>query len=374
MFLLLASTAFAQPDVPSVSDVPAAPGPIVFDADERLTVDSEANDLFAMGQELSIAAPISDNLFGMAQWLDVEHAIGGDAMLMGERVRLSAPVSGDVYAVAKRLEIEPGAAIGGHLHAFAAEVILEGPVGGDVQITGGKVELAAAIGGDANLTVHNVEVGDGAAVGGTLRYQASDRFEALEAVVGGDVFFEEVVPEPAHRAEWDLEEETEERGSLLGDMLWSGLWMAWSYVSKLIVGVVLLALGGAATARVGHALLEEPGKAVGLGFVIASVVPVASLLAFVTILPIPLGVVGFSVWGIALYLGSIFAALAVGELLLQRIQPGAIGSPYVSLAVGLVPLVFVFAIPWLGTIAWLGVTLAGIGAAWVVVQERVASA
>ena len=125
-----------------------------------------------------------------------------------------------------------------------------------------------------------------------------------------------------------------------------------------------------AAAGVGRELADRPGASLGLGFVAACVLPVASTLALVTIVPFPLGILGWTAFFVLLYVAQLFAAQAVGDAILKRARPEAVGSPYVSLAVGLVPLVLLVAVPWVGSLAWVLATLAGLGALTLRLRDR----
>jgi len=97
--------------------------------------------------------------------------------------------------------------------------------------------------------------------------------------------------------------------------------------------------------------------------------PVVSLLACVTILPLPLGMLGFLLFAALLFVGQLVTAQAVGDEILRRFRPGTWGSPVMSMAVGLVPLALLASVPWVGGLVWLSATVAGGGAIWLQVRE-----
>jgi hypothetical protein len=143
----------------------------------------------------------------------------------------------------------------------------------------------------------------------------------------------------------------------------------WGWLTKFMVGALLLFVGGERVAAVGRRIVSHPGQALGLGFVTACVLPTASLLALAFVVPFPLGVLGFTAFAVALYVGQLFAAHAAGDAILRQLRPGAVGAPLLSLAVGLVPLILLGAIPWIGGLVWLVATLAGLGAVVATVRD-----
>jgi hypothetical protein len=339
-------------------------------ADQRVEVKGSANDLFVLAQDARLRAPVGDNAFVLAQDVSVDAPLSGDAYAMGESIEFDAPVAGDIYAMGGRIEILEGAAVNGNVNLMAGEVVIRAPIAGDVSIQAGRVELAAPIAGDLTLEVGEVVVEGDAAVAGSLDYAAPESNAALEQVTLGDVTYtvQEIEPEGVDTAVAEIEVQEEEGSSILVDTLWWGGMRGWGFFTKLLVGFVLLAIGGRPLANIGREIAANPGKSLGIGFIAACVLPVASTVAIVTVVPFPLGLLGFAALGILAYVGQIFAAQAVGDFLLKRVQPDAVGSPYLSLAVGLVPLIALCALPWLGNLAWLGFTCAGIGGLWSVTR------
>ncbi|MEQ1572106.1 MAG: hypothetical protein ABMA64_41140, partial [Myxococcota bacterium] len=365
--LSLAGVALAQDPVlvplpPTVPEVEVALTPdTLFRADEEVVVEERAQDLFLMGRSVELRADVLDNGMAMAQQVDVSAPVHGDLFVMAENVTITAPVGGDVYGLASRLQLVDGGSVGGNVLVGAGVVELDGPVGGDVQIGAGRVVLGGPIGGDVELEIGELELGPGATIGGDLVYEAPTEVAGVEGIVNGAVRFTQKVEEI------EVEDEPEAPPSLGSRLVSFSLWTSWSYASKLLVGAAFLALGGAGAARLGRSLGEQPGRALALGFVITCALPVASMLALALVIPIPLGILGWLAFLVALYGAQIVAAQALGEWALRRLggESEDPASPYLALAVGLVPLVLVTAIPWVGTLAWIGATVAGVGAVWI---------
>ncbi|MFT7520029.1 MAG: hypothetical protein ACI9MC_002173, partial [Kiritimatiellia bacterium] len=63
---------------------------------------------------------------------------------------------------------------------------------------------------------------------------------------------------------------------------------------------------------------------------------------------------------------------ALGDVILRRFRPDAWGSPVLSMVVGLVPLVLLMSLPWIGGLVWIAVMLLGFGAIFLAAREAVA--
>jgi cytoskeletal protein CcmA (bactofilin family) len=387
MIALLAATALAQPApppeaptvVPSEQQADAFPpdDPVVrevrarprFVGDGELTIDEIVEaDLFGAGGEVRVLAAVGDNAFLTGGDVSVEAPIDGDLFVAGGTLTVDAAVDGDVYVVGGEVELSSAAAVAGHVFALGGDVTIDGPVAGSLQVGSGHVVLGGPIGGDVQLEAGEIVVGRGASIGGDLTYTTPTRLPELEAIVAGSVEHVQT-PDEDEQAAALVEEQEEEESSWLSQLVWWSAFRVWGYGTKLVVGVLLLLLGGAALGRTARKVVERPAESLGLGFVVVSVLPVVSTIALVTVVPFPLGLLGWSMLVIGLYVGQLFAAQALGDLILKRFRPDAWGSPVLSLAVGLVPLVLLTSLPWLGKLVWLVATLFGLGALWLQVRE-----
>lgn len=334
--------------------------PHLFLSDPAVDVTEPSEDLFGLGQQVTVSAPVADNAFVVAQSATISAPVQGDVFAVGQVVRIDAPVAGDVYAVGERVEVTGSGAVAGDVYVGAANLVLEGPIGGDVHGGAGEVELDGPIGGNVSFDVGTMILGPNAAIGGDLTYDAPQPTPGVEGAVNGSVRFTERVLEV---------EEVEAEPTVAEGLFSQALWTTWSYLAHLLVGFVFLGLGGTAAGRIGRVLREQPGRSLGLGFLAVMAVPVLSMLAIALVIPMPLGFLGLAGFVAGLYVAQVFTAQALGDQILRRFRPGAIGSPWVSMAVGLAPLVLLSALPWFGTLIWLVATCLGLGAAWVALRE-----
>ncbi len=367
----------------------AAPNPVRFEMDQDLVLDGPIDDVFGLGQRVATRGVVDDNALLVAEERVVDSPVRGDRFSMAQEVRIRAPIAGDVYVVGGDVALEPQGSIAGHLHTLGGDVRIEGPVGGDVVVRAGVLQISAPVAGDVHADVGELVVTRDAAIGGNLTYVAPSSLDGLEPQVAGEVEFLEsgepraaepplppippipplppLPPLPPGLEELEeldrLAELEEEPGFVSGVMSW-GFWRTWSWSSRLMVGGLLLVLGGKGAGRVARTLVAQPSKSLGIGFVGATSLLFCSLFALVTIVGFPVGVVGLALLGLALYVTQLVAAQALGDLLLKRFRPEAWGSPFLSMAIGLVPLVLLYPLPWVGWAAWLLATMAGLGATW----------
>jgi cytoskeletal protein CcmA (bactofilin family) len=356
-------------EVPTV-EVPKAPvaemtSPPHFKMDEDISVSNASNDAFGMGGRVQLDGPVGDNAYILGGDVVIGEPVHGDLMVVGGSVRIEAPIDGDVYAVGGELTFTPDAIVGGHLTVGGGEVQMDGLVAGNVNVGAGRLDLGGRVNGDVSADAGELVFGEGAFIGGDLDYTSPNATSGADDVVSGLVSW----------TQGDAGElgEVRKSPSVIGSLVAWTLWTGWSYTSKLVVGVILLLLFGTAAGGVSRVMVDKPAQSLGYGVAGFLFLPLASLLAMALIIPMPLGFLGMSAFFILLYLSQLFAAQAIGDLILRRFRPDAWGAPMLSLAIGLIPLVLFSSLPWIGFLVWFMATVMGAGALWMRIRMKTTS-
>ena len=165
-----------------------------------------------------------------------------------------------------------------------------------------------------------------------------------------------------------------------------GLYLLQRLVGLLLVGLLLLWLTPAWVRRMAAGVESRPLPSLGWGLVafVAFVAAMIAILVLAIALAIGFGyltlgglagliisvgllsdaalVIGYIAF--AGYIAVIIVAFMAGHWILQQAQPTWAERPLVPLALGLIVYVLLSAIPWLGTLISLLVTLLALGALW----------
>jgi cytoskeletal protein CcmA (bactofilin family) len=326
------------------------------------TQQAELGGKVRSGREVTIPAgqTVQGDLIASAGTVRINGRVDGDLVASGGQVIVAGTVTGDALVAAGSTTIS--GEVGGDLRAGVGQARIRGRVGEDVALGAGQatVERGARLGGDLIFGAGRMQM-DGTVAGSVLG-SAGNYTEG--GSVGGSQRVN--VGQPQERPE-----------PTLADRAVDALRR---YVSVLAVGVLLLwllprLLGGAAEAARGRPL---PSFGVGiLGFV--GVIVALVLLVLVTVLvAIVLGLVGLgSLSGMTVFGGLLAAALlvflfilavafvapatvglALGRLLLRG-QDHRFPARLGALALGVLVVVLVAAIPVVG--GWLSVLLVLLG-------------
>ena len=304
-----------------------------------------SGDLAAASRRIRVDGQVGGDLFAAASTVDLRGPIGDSTRVFAQRLDVDAPIDGDLMAVVEELVLTGNARIAGRVVAAASLVEIDGTVGNGARIAGGDVVVRGTVHGDANVRADRLDLAPGARITGDLEYRGRTPLGPEAAArVDGAVRY---APPPRERGE---------RRRTWGVLLWF-----WRMLAALLTGVVAVRLFRPAVQRLAAAIAEQTTLGALLGFAAFLLVPVAAAIAMATLVGLPIGLAAALLFGLALYAAKLPAAVWIGDRLLGLAgRPGA--SPYAAMALGVVLLYLLFAVPWVGGLFWLAATWLGLGA------------
>jgi hypothetical protein len=138
-----------------------------------------------------------------------------------------------------------------------------------------------------------------------------------------------------------------------------------SFLSALVLGIVVIAAFQRRTEGVVTAMRRDPWSSLGWGALLLVAVPVAIVVVGVTIIGIPLALIILALYILALYLSQVLVGLVLGQCMLGRPVEGQSRAAMVgALALGLAVLVALRSIPlpYVWAAVWVITILFGVGA------------
>jgi hypothetical protein len=359
----------------------------VFAGGQTIRVDGTINgDFFAGGTAITINGFVADDVrvAGSAIIIGKEANIGSDVIALGYSAETQAGsvIGNDLFFAG--LQLQHAGVVDGNLLAEAGGVELLGTVNGDVEVTvssaaesGGPAPTVFMPGMPAVLTIPmGLTVADGANIVGNLDYTTVDNSAIPAGVVIGEISRHlpettTVVVTPPTRTErfltWGGEQLQRYIGLLLFGLL--AIWLVPTGLRR-----TTSALGHRPVAAFAWGLVVYFGIIVGFAILLVLMIMLASLFGFLSLTnlmgsTIVLGL--FAIMTLAVLFGfaiAYFTKIAVGNwfgswfLGLFRERWG--DSQVASLFIGLLALVLVTSIPYVG--GWLSfiIVLMGFGAFW----------
>jgi cytoskeletal protein CcmA (bactofilin family) len=351
------------------------------------------DDFYAAGEKIHIDGTIGGDFCAAGYRIDLRGVVEGSANVAAlyvdnsgrvlgsmrcgalQQLMFNGSVGGSLVAYAGELTLGQAALVEKDLHAVGTNVSLSGIVKGNVDVTARSVWLSSIVDGDVKITAPKITLAPPAVIRGNLTY-VSDKQDALEQLAGvtvvGTVTWK--LPEEAPKTESStLSDIATQISSLLAAFLFGiimvrlfrpyaeeslnqlrtrfSMALAAGLLGILILGfcvVVLLASLGSMAA--GSVLMGKGQAAAG------------SIILIISTLMVPITSFASVSGGIILYSGWIVVGYLVGYLLLKYVWPQSKLLGVWGLLLGLVLLKAVFAVPYLGFILTVVVTLAGAGA------------
>lgn len=266
-------------------------------------------------------------------------------------------VMGDTYVLEEDETLEGSLVVMG-----GSATLKEGSrVDGDVVVLGGSVTAGGKIKGDVMVIGGLIELGDQARVSGDVNVVSGNLRRAEGARIEGDVNRSITRPGPVVIPGVEWQTGTMPMGlDLLGKVFWLGLRsVLWTVFALL---VVLLFPNN--SARASRALTSQPLLSGGLGLMVVIVAPLLLVVIAITIIGIPVTLVGVFLLCIAWAFGVIVVGLEIGKRLAESLKQE--WAPAVSAGLGTFLVTFmansVALIPCVGWMLPAAVGMFGLGA------------
>lgn len=337
-----------------------------------------------IGDVVTVTQPVSEDFYAAGDSVEIRADMGGDVVVAGQRVTVNGRIEGDVIAAGENVTLAGSllddarvaarsmtltGSVGDHLVAAGETVVLAEPsrVEGFAWLAGNRIDVQGAVGGDLVAAGQNVTISG--TVHGNVTLEAEDAVIADGAHVQGDLTWPRGhAPEIHAGARVDgrrieTEGEPERMSMMEGPGIVVGIILG--TLSLLLLTLVLRAavppvmLGAAALLR------ARPGLSLAVGLLALIVAPIVAIVAFVTVIGVPLGLVILLAYVALLVIGVPVAIDVAVDLVLGRARKGRpVSAGWRVLALALASLVFVALtqIPILGGLIGLATVLFGLGA------------
>jgi len=328
-----------EPNASSISGNVYAAGSTIL---QRAPVEG---DFIAAGRLITLSHGVRDDVILAGQTIIIHAPVGGDLRVAGQSIFINADVAGEVIAMGQEIVIGENVTVGGDLIARGSTITLEGNVQGESDLSGAEVTLAGTY---ANVTVaaEHLALLQGAMISGNLNYSVGNEPENLEAVKGRLI---------KHAPPRELSPD-EEKPSFLTLLTKWILHTAFSYLSFLVVGFLLLRLFKKQVQETTHLITEKTGATILIGAGTLLLVPLSCLAIALTIVGVPLALIIFALYSVLLYCARLFLAVLAGAWLLPRKQR------YVQFALGWFIVLLFASIPLIGGMVKLAGAVTGLGA------------
>jgi anti-sigma factor RsiW len=286
------------------------------------TVDIEGTvdgNLIASGDRLVVRGVVKGDLFWAGHSMEIPGTVEGSIYTWTGALSVSGHVGRSVYAWTGAVEVSPTGHVDNDILAMAGDIRIEGTVGRDVTTMSSSLDASGTVGRNLDIATNLLTVTSSAHIGGNIRAKV-DKKEQVDIEPGASV---------AGKTDIIMEKPT---NHYLEPKFyfWQAIWMAGAFIIGLLLNWLAPTLIGGRL-DTGGALLRSGG----IGFLAFVATPVAGIVACVTLVGIPAGVLAIGLFLAGLWAAKVFVAAAVGRSLLTG-RGGAAPSFPLALLAGLV--------------------------------------
>jgi hypothetical protein len=249
-------------------------------------------DLIIAGGTVIINDTITNDILLAGGNVTFNGFVGDDIRCAGGNIHISKNVIGDVVIAGGEVAIDKGVTIGGLITAGGnitidgdvngeikggfGNLMLNGNVAKDIDCRGGKITVNGTVGGKSILAARDIVIGNNAAFNGDVRYwNKTGTVDFKQSLKNGKATYD-----PSLRIKSG-------RWYYMGSATILGL--LWYLGMALVMILIIQYLFSATMKKAADTFFNSTLKSLGLGFLYFIVVPVAAIVAMVTIIGLPAG-------------------------------------------------------------------------------------
>jgi cytoskeletal protein CcmA (bactofilin family)/predicted anti-sigma-YlaC factor YlaD len=257
-------------------------------------------DVFVFSHDATVTGHVEGDIFGFAQLLEVTGQVDGNIRAFTNTLTVRGKVARNVLTFDERVNLDAGSTVGGSLTAFADDVSLDGMLGRDVRLFAKHLDVSGKVGGGMRVKAGTLAINGGAQVDGPIRYDGDEPPQVSpQAKLASPVDYHKLEHKPHY-----------EEGHYY---IWRMIWTA----AFILFGMVLVLLMPRFAEEAVRAA-ELYGAPIGLGVLVFFGVPIAAVIACVTVVGIPLGVLALGLWFLTLCCAELVVGAVVGSWILGK--------------------------------------------------------
>ncbi|MEN6324721.1 MAG: polymer-forming cytoskeletal protein [Syntrophomonas sp.] len=264
-------------------------GPL-FISGNNLIVNADVDgDVFAAGQTVVINGNVNGDVIAAANSVRVNGNVQGDIRVAGSSIEVNGQIDGSMTGAGNNISLRDGARVKRDVLVFGDTIELFAPIEGQALGSAKQIHINAPINGDVQIWgVQNLLVGASTVISGKLSYR-SDKPAQIAS--------EAKIVEVTRLAPQIRPETPDENFSWFAALLWLSAWV-------LLWGVAYL-LFPALLPQMGRLAQQEPWAALGWGFLMLLLTPLAILILMITVVGIPISLLLLLVYIVVLLVSKI---------------------------------------------------------------------
>jgi cytoskeletal protein CcmA (bactofilin family) len=311
-------------------------------------------DVFFFGQRMEVNGHVTGDVIAFGQAVQIRGQVDGNVRFFGNNVTVSGSVGKNMMVFNDFANVESGGKVGGSLTAFAGSVGLDGRVGRDLLLFVRLANISGTVGGGIRAKGDSMTINSTAEIDGPVHFEGHKAPDVSpQAKLASPVEFKKLERKPEYLNKHYY--------------IWRVIWTAALILFGLVLFMLLPKFG-----RETISAAEQFGAPIGLGVLVFFGVPIAAIIACITVVGIPLGILAVGIWFLMLCCAELVVGAVVGNWILGRGRSNWEIVGRMALGFVLVRIVYTFLaqVHVLGLLGALGIWMWGMGAISLALYKR----
>ncbi len=325
-------------------------------------------DFFASGSTIEISGVVDGDVYAFGSHIVIDGNVTGSVIAFGGSIDVPGTILGNARLGGGQIDMQ--GIVGGNLTIFAGsfQIAPEAKIQGNAVITAGHLEVLGTIEGNATLSASNARI-QGTIEKNVQAYVGTLRLGSL-ALIGGDLTYSSDA-EAFIDSGAKIEGAINYQSSPLGDIIkrkWKHGFVVGGRIASLLMNFFFTFVSGWMLLKISRkkldasiaAMIRSPWRAFWVGVLIMILLPIASLVLFITILGFPLAIALAALSLMGFYIAKVIPILWFGNTYLAK--KWLKKDSLLTFAVALLLFFLVYRVPIVGRLISLVFTLLGLGA------------
>lgn len=267
--------------------------------------DSVGNDIIVAGGTVTLNGYVGDDIRCAGGRLYIQKSIGGDLVIAGGQVTVSREVVIGGGLLMGGGDITFNGTVNKSVKAGFGSLVFNGRAEKDIEVRGGDLQINGTVIGPSIISARKITIGNDASFNNNVRYW-NDKGSAdfRQSIKNGKAIYD-----PSLKIETG-------RWYYLGGL--SVLGLLWYIGMALLMIAIIQYLFNATMQKAGDTVFNKALKSSGFGLLFFIAVPIAAIIAFITIIGVPVGLLLLFNYIILILLATVITSLVAAHWINNR--------------------------------------------------------
>ncbi len=300
-----------------------------------------AGDLISVSQNLIINGQIDGNLRTISSVSNISGSVGKNVNFLGETIILGKDSFVGQDLLIKTISLELNGKIGGNVHGGVYNSLINGQIEKNVNLVADNIKR--------KKYSSSLAFGDSASVSGNLEYKSGNLAKFQEGAIKGKI---------NHKTPEKQKQSTNKLNKIL-----------YLIFSSFLVALILDRLFKNKIEKIKKIIIEKKQNLILPGLIILIMGPIIFFLIAITIIALPVAIIGLMFWFLFVFLSRIIVSILLGDYIFKLIKKEKV-SNYLKILSGVSVAFLFFSLPLVGWFFSLLSIMVGLGSLYFIIKNK----